>query len=298
MSQQITEAFKLAFGENFKHQAQQSVSRFQACVMLEPGIVGMAKSINRLGLRTAQKRLTRHADTPQNDQQHSTRWIDLFDWDDGDLLDDQDKIRLLVDPTSDYVKAMVNGLNRAKDDAVIGALLGNARASSGNGIGAGVATSSVALTAGQKIAVGGTGLTRAKLVQTRALFRRNEADEENGEEIFLGYHSTGLSDLLSDTTLTNSEYNTVLSLQNGTFSKGKLFGFTPVPSERFPKVGATRSIAAWAKSGVVLGLGKETESRVAEDPSKSFAVRIYARMSIGSVRVEEEKVVQIDCNDP
>jgi hypothetical protein len=288
MSQFITEAFVQQFADNFRHVAQQAVSRFERCVTPEPNIKGTSKSINRLGQRTAQRRTSRHGDTPINDQPHSTRYVDLFDWEDGDMLDDQDKIRMLVDPKSDYVIAMRNSLNRAKDDVIIGAALGSARSSTGN----------IALTAGQKIAVGGTGLTRAKLVSARALFRKNEADEENGEELFLAYGSTQLSDLLSDTTLTNSEYNTVLSLQNGTFRDGKLFGFTPIPSERLPKSGATRSIMAWAKTGITLGTGQDIFTRVGEDPGKGFNVRIYAKMSIGAVRVEEEKVVQIDCNDP
>jgi hypothetical protein len=288
MSQQITEAFVQEFAANFLHVAQQQTSRFEGAVMVESGIVGTSKSINRLGQRAAQRRLNRHSDTPLNDQPHSTRFVDLFDWEDGDMIDDQDKIRMLADPNSDYVKAMVASLNRAKDDVLIGAWGGNARATSGN----------IALTAGQKVAVGGTGLTRAKVVAARVLFRRNEADEENGEELFLGIHATGLSDLLSDTSLTNSEYNTVLSMQSGAIKEGKLFGFTCIPSERFIKTGATRMVYAWAKSGTTLGIGADIVSKVGEDPGKAFNVRVYAKMSLGAVRVEEEKVVEIACNDP
>lgn len=288
MSNQITEAFVQAFHNGFIHVAQQMPSRFEGCVMLEPNIVGESKSINRLGQRTAQQVTSRHADTPINDQPHSTRYIDLADWDDGDMLDDQDKIRLLADPGNDYVKAMVAGLNRKKDDVIIAAMGGSARQKTGG---------NAALPSGQKIAVGGTGLTRAKLVAARKLFRQNEADEENGEELFLGYSSTALSDLLTDTSLTNSEYNTVLSLQNGTFKQGKLFGFTPVPSERFVKVSTTRFLYAWAKSGVKLGIGKDIVTKVGEDPGKKWNVRYYAKMSLGAVRVEEEKVVEIACTE-
>lgn len=288
MSNQVTEAFVQQFADNFMHVAQQKMSRFEGCVSVEPNIVGTSKSINRLGQRAAQRRLARHGDTPINDQPHSTRYIDLFDWEDGDMLDDQDKIRMLVDPKSDYVQAMVASLNRAKDDVIIGALGGTARASTG----------SISFLAANQIAVGGTGLTRAKLVQARALFRKNEADAEAGEELYLGYHSTGLSDLLTDTSLTNSEYNTVLSLQNGSLKYGELFGFKCVPSERFIKTSSTRKIYAWAKSGVALGVGSEIVSRVGEDPGKGFNVRVYAKMSLGAVRIEEEKVVEIACNDP
>lgn len=191
MSQQITEAFVQQFADNFKHVAQQKMSRFESAVTIEPNIVGMSKSVNRLGQRTAQRRTQRHGDTPINDQPHSTRFVDLYDWEDGDMVDDQDKIRMLVDPTSDYVQAMVAGMNRAKDDVIVSAFGGSARSS---------ATGSVILPASQKIAVGGTGLTKAKIIQAKKIFRLNEADEEAGEELYMGYHANALVDILADTT--------------------------------------------------------------------------------------------------
>lgn len=282
MSNQITEAFRQAFGDNFMHVAQQKMSRLESCVTIEAGIAGMSKSINRLGQRSAQRRLTRHGDTPLNDQPHSTRFVDLYDWEDGDMVDDQDKVRTLIDPTSDYVNAMVAGMNRAKDDIIIAAINGNSRSSTGN----------IALPSAQKILVGGTGLTKAKIIQTKKIFRTNEADEEAGEDLYFGYSATALSDVLTDTQLTSADYLAVQMLQNGTM-KGRWMGFTWVPSERFAKVSTTRFLQAWAKSGVVLGKGQDVTTRVGEDPGKGFNVRIYAKQSLGAVRVEEEKVVEV-----
>ena len=284
MSFQITEAFVQQFADNFKHLAQQNSSRFEGAVTVEPSIVGMSKSINRLGQRTAQRRLTRHGDTPINDQPHSTRYVDLFDWEDGDMLDDQDKIRMLVDPSSDYVKAMVQSLSRAKDDVIITALGGTARASTGT----------IALPSGQKIAVGGAGLTKPKIIQARALFRKAEADEENGEELYFAYGNKQMQDILADTTLTSADFMAVQMLQEGKVGV-KWMGFNWVPSERLPVAAATRSCYAWAKSGVVLGVGENIVTRVGEDPGKGFNARIYAKMSLGAVRVEEEKVVEVAC---
>lgn len=287
MSQFITEGFVQAFADNFMHVAQQKTSRLESCVSIESGIKGMSKSVNRLGQRTAQRRTARHSDTPINDQPHSTRFIDLYDWEDGDMLDDQDKIRMLVDPTSEYVTAMVASLNRSKDDVIVSSLGGNARSTSGN----------IALPASQKIAVGGTGLTKAKLFQARALFRRNECDDEAGEELFMLYHATAISDILADTQLTSSDFTAVQMLQNGSLT-GKWMGFTWIPTERVPKVATTRFTYAFAKSGVKLGVGEEIMTRIGEDPGKGFNVRLYAKMSLGSCRIEEEKVVEIACNDP
>ena len=282
MSQQITEAFVQQFADNFRHLAQQMTSRFETRVSIEPNIVGMSKSVNRLGQRTAQRRTQRHADTPINDQPHSTRFVDLFDWDDGDMIDDQDKIRMLVDPTSDYVKAMVAALNRAKDDVIIASMGGNSRSTTGN----------VILPVAQKIVVGGTGLTKAKIIQARKLFRRNEADNHNGEELFITYTAAAAADILADATLTSADYMAGKFLQEGDV-EGKWMGFTWIPSERTPYDGATRRLYAWAKSGVTLGKGADITTKVGEDPGKGFNVRIYGKQSIGAVRTEEEKVVEI-----
>ena len=282
MSQQITEAFVQQFADNFRHLAQQMTSRFETRVSIEPNIVGMSKSVNRLGQRTAQRRTQRHADTPINDQPHSTRFVDLFDWDDGDMIDDQDKIRMLVDPTSDYVKAMVAALNRAKDDVIIASMGGNSRSTTGN----------VILPVAQKIVVGGTGLTKAKIIQARKLFRRNEADNHNGEELFITYTAAAAADILADATLTSADYMAGKFLQEGDV-EGKWMGFTWIPSERTPYDGAIRRLYAWAKSGVTLGKGADITTKVGEDPGKGFNVRIYAKQSIGAVRTEEEKVVEI-----
>lgn len=284
MSQFITEAFVQQFADNFLQVAQQKLSRFETLVKVESDIVGVSKSVNRLGQRTAQRRLVRHSDTPLNDQPHSTRFVDLFDWEDGDMIDDQDKVRMLVDPKSDYVQAMVQGLNRAKDDVIIAAALGNARATSGN----------VALIAGQKIANGGTGMTKAKIIQTKQLFRQNEADEYTGEELYMAYGSKQLNDVLSDTTLTNQDFVQLRLLQEGNINT-KWAGFTWIPTERLPIAGGIRSCFAWAKSGITFGQGENIMTRVGEDPGKGFNVRVYAKMTIGAVRTEEEKIVQVDC---
>jgi hypothetical protein len=288
MSNQVTEAFVQQFDTTFRHLAQQMQSRLRGLVRVETGIVGESKSINRLGKRNMQRRTTRHGDTPINEQPHSTRYIDLYDYEDGDMVDSQDKLRMLVDPTSDYLRSMVAAANRAQDVEIITCLGGGSRSKTGGVI---------ALPSTQKIAVGGTGLTKAKIIQTKKMFRANEADEENGEELSITFSSTALSDVLSDATLTSADFLAGQMLQSGTL-KGKWMGFNWVPTELCPKVSTTRFLYAWAKSGVALGIGQDVTHKVGEDPGKGFNNRVYIKESIGAVRVEEEKVVEIACNDP
>ena len=287
MSFQVTEAFVTQFSANFYHLSQQMESRLESKVVVESGIVGESKKMNRIGATAAQKKTTRHGDTPLIETPHSTRYVDLDDYEWADLVDDMDKKKMLADPASDYLKAGVAAMNRSKDDVIIAAMNGSARSSSG----------SVALPAAQKVAHGSAVLTKAKLITARKNFRVNECDGENGEELYIAYSADQLEDLLTDTTMTDTQYNTVLSMMSGDIPKGqKLFGFGVVPTERITNDGTSDLVLAWAKSGVALGIGKEITTRLTERADKSYAMQPYACMSLGAVRIEDAKVMQIACN--
>jgi len=287
MSFQVTEAFVTQFSANFYHLSQQMESRFESKVVVESGIVGESKKMNRIGATAAQRKTTRHGDTPLIETPHSTRYVDLDDYEWADLVDDMDKKKMLADPASDYLKAGVAAMNRAKDDVIIAAMNGSARSSSG----------SVALPAAQKIVHGSAVLTKAKLITARKNYRANECDGENGEDIYIAYSADQLEDLLSDTSLTDTQYNTVMSMMGGDIPKGqKLFGFSVVPSERITNDGTSDLVLTWAKSGVALGVGKEITTRLTERADKSYAMQPYACMSLGAVRIEDAKVMQIACN--
>ena len=287
MSFQVTEAFVTQFSANFYHLSQQMESRFESKVVVESGIVGESKKMNRIGATAAQKKTTRHGDTPLIETPHSTRYVDLDDYEWADLVDDMDKKKMLSDPASDYLKAGVAAMNRSKDDVIIAAMNGSARSSSG----------SVALPAAQKVAHGSAVLTKAKLITARKNFRTNECDGENGEELYIAYSADQLEDLLTDTTMTDTQYNTVMSMMSGDIPKGqKLFGFGVVPTERITNDGTSDLVLAWAKSGVALGIGKEITTRLTERADKSYAMQPYACMSLGAVRIEDAKVMQLACN--
>lgn len=284
MSFQVTEAFVQQFSANFVHLAQQETSRLGSRVRVESGIVGESKKINRIGATAAQRKTTRHGDTPLIETPHSTRWIDLDDYEWADLVDQLDKKKMLASPDSEYLKAGVAAMNRSKDRVIYDAARGAARTSSGT----------TALPSAQKIAHGSTGLTKAKIIQAKKIFRGNEADEENGEQLYFTYTDVALEDVLGDTTLTSSDYLAVQMLQSGS-AKGRWMGFEWVPYQNVATgdAGATYYLEAWAKSGVALGVGAEIMTRLTERADKSYALQPYACMSIGAVRIDDAKVVEI-----
>ena len=296
MSNQITEAFRQQFADNFMHVAQQTESVLERAVTVVPNIQGASKSINRLGKRTAQRRTVRHGDTPINEQAHSTRYIDLYDWEDGDMIDDLDLVRTLIDPKSDYVRGMISGLNRAKDAVIIAAL--GAAARSGASTNASMAAANRELT--------NAVLNKAKLIAAREYFRANDCDEETGEELYMVIGSSALGNLLTDSTLSTAEYNTIADWHAGNIKTGKVMGFNLIHTNLVPACTTTtgpggtgvypatgKCVYAFAKSGVALGIGKDKTITVGVDPSRGFNTRVYAKMALGAVRIEEEKVYEI-----
>jgi hypothetical protein len=102
--------------------------------------------------------------------------------------------------------------------------------------------------------------------------------------------------LLGSTKATNYDYNTVKALANGDIDTYLGFKFHWLPSDRFT-VDATDTgcyqCVAYHKSASLLSSGIDLKTRLAEESSKNFAVRVWARQMIGSVRLQGPGVVPI-----
>ena len=125
MSSQVTTAFVQQYSANVQMLSQQMGSRLRDAVRIE-NVVGKNAFIDQIGKATAQLRTSRHADTPQLDTPHARRRLSLASYEYADLIDDQDKVRMLIDPTSFYAQAAAAAMGRAMDDVIITAALGTA----------------------------------------------------------------------------------------------------------------------------------------------------------------------------
>lgn len=307
MSQQITEAFVKQFEANLFHLSQQKGSRLRGAVRVESQ-VGKSKFFERLGAVVAQKKTSRHSDTPLIDTPHSRRRVTLVDYEHADLIDDADKRRLLIDPAGDYALAFQNAFGRAMDDEIIAAMHGNAFSGEEG-------TTTVALPNSQKLASvsGGSGarLNVEALRRAKKIFDQNEVDESIKR--WIAPNAEQMESLLSETETTSSDFNTVKALVRGELDT--FMGFTFIRSERNlnrsgalsfnETTGAVGSgsgdadlydqIPAWASDGIVLSIGADMMTRMSERADKSHSLQVFAQMGIGATRLEEEKVVQILC---
>jgi hypothetical protein len=285
VSNTITNAFVQQWDDTIRLQAQQKVSRLEAAATSRGEITGSSFTANRIApLSNTPQKVVRHQDTVWDEVTHSTRVALMQDFYQALPVDRNDVPKVLVNPTSGtYMSSLLAAWNRRKDNLIYNALIGNATDNAG---------ALIALTSGQKIANGGTGFTKAKIIQARALFRKNEADENNDEQLFCIYNYRAMQDVMSDTQLTSADFLSVQMLQNGDVGR-KWLGVNWVPFEGITLNGSIFQLCMWAKSGVHVGQGfVEGKSQTRGDKQDTMQVSMAG--SYAAVRVEEEKVVQID----
>ena len=285
MSSQITTAFVQQYSNNVQMLSQQKGSLLRNSVDAET-IVGKHAFFEQVGSAVAQKRVSRHSDTPQIDTPHARR-VSMVDYEYADLIDKQDQVRTLIDPTSSYAQAAAFALGRAMDDEIITAISGTAFSGE-------TGSTSVVLPAGQKITESGTdGLTIAKLRNAKEKFDSASVDPSIPRYIVVGPKQ--ISDLLGTTQVTSSDFNTVKALANGEITS--FLGFNFITSNRLSIASSKRLCLAFAMDGIKLALGQDIMTRIDERSDKGYATQVYVCMTMGATRMEEEKVVTIEAHE-
>ena len=286
MSSQITTAFVNQFSANVTMLSQQMGSLLRNTVDVET-INGEKAFFDQVGSAAAVQRTTRNSDTPLMETPHQRRVVSLKDFEYADLVDDQDKIRMLIDPTSTYARAAAAAMGRAMDDEIIAAF--NATALTGK-----TGATSTALPASQQIAHGSAGLTIAKLVEAKQ--KLDEQSVDPSIRRYIACSPKQISDLLNNTTVTSADFNTVRALATGQISE--FVGFTFIVSNRLKVDGSSnRLVYAWAQDGIKMALGKEPTASIEERADKSYSTQVYYCSSFAATRMEEVKVVEIACQE-
>lgn len=288
MSNQITTAFVDEFKSGIDLLLQAKGSMIRPFVRIETQNSEEA-FYDRIGATAAVKRTTRHGDTPLIETPHDRRSVRMEDFEWADLIDDQDKIRLLNDPTNAYSMNAAFALGRSMDDVIIEAAFGTARTGRN---GTGTATFSSEST---EIAAGGTGLTIAKLRSAKETL--DEAENAMEDPRYIVHTAAQMTDLLETTEVTSSDFNTVRALVAGNVDSFMGFKFVRVNSARLPVTGTVREVLCYARSGMLLALGQDSTGRISERDDKSYSTQVYYSMTIGAVRMQGGQVLRILCDE-
>jgi len=307
MSFEVTEHFVKQYSANVVHLSQQKGSRLLDKTRVEQ-ITGKEAYFDRIGAVAAVKKTSRHSDTPQLDTPHSRRKVVLTDYQWADLIDNEDKLRMLNDPTSDYAQAAAWAMGRSIDDEIIEAGMGTAYAGEEGG-------TPIAFPNARRIHSVASGALAAlnieALLHSQRLF--DDADVDEDIPRFHAISSAQKQSLLSTTEIKSSDYNTVKALVQGQIDT--FMGFKFIRTNRQPKdiagtakfslttgvydssggtaaTGSHMSLA-WAQGALLTGIGQSPLGKISERADKSYSNQVYMRMSLGAVRMEEATTVLV-----
>jgi hypothetical protein len=309
----IDTAFVNQYGKTLDLVAETKGGKFTG-MSLEDTVTGEDAYYDQLGsvFATAVVDSGSDTDSPSDSISHLRRKLDLTNYEVGLLLDRFDKVQTLINPESEYVMRQVSSLMRKKDIEFIKGALGTA--STGKA-GAGTAD----LASDNKILQANAGLTIDKIREARAILQKNGVDLDDPlNEAYLAVTPTQIEDLLGAEKATSADFMNVKALVSGAIDT--FYGFKIVVSNLLPFVNSADNVAnlnwsasdvpsvsasddnvranfAWVKSGIRTGVGINIETDIAKRADKRFNYYAYSAMRCGSVRMEEEKVVQIQVSE-
>lgn len=317
MSFQVNTAFVQQYSTNVAMLLQQQGSKLRDAVNTYKFLGKAASVVEQFGAVSPVRNQSRHSDTPLISTPHDKRWAYPNDYDWADLVDSQDKLRMLIDPTSSYAQAGAMALGRAIDDEIISAFFNanntgeNGTTSTGTLYAFGSNSQSVAATVGASAA---TGLNIAKLRRAKRILMEGLVDVDN-DQLFAVISARQHDDLLNEAQAISLDYNTKPVLVDGRIRS--FMGINFIVSERIPgasgfntainpaistgssdgtyTTGSRWMVPVFAKSGVALGMWNDIQTSIDRRPDKRNSYQVYCTGTFGATRVEEKRCAIINC---
>lgn len=279
MASTIPVAFVNSYRSNVTMLYQQKASVLRDVGRVEAP-TGEAHFFERLAPHDMLQRTARHSEQDVQDADHTRRMVIMNEWYTNQYIDKEDKLRMLIDPQGPYTMNASAAAGRKIDSVVYSAIRGNAY--SGH-----AGATPVALPSGQKIAHGGAGLTKAKVLEAHRKLTFSEVPQDGRYFI---YNAFGLEDLLNVTEVTSADYSGVKALTTGEL--GAFMGFKWIVYNFAAESSVYYSVACHRDAvGIVIPM--EPTIEIDRLPTKHYLTQVYLELSLGATRILEEGVVEI-----
>ena len=288
MAVTIDSVFIEEFTGNLISLSQQRPSLLRPYVM-EVAATGEGYNWDRIGPLSTAAKTTRQTATPVADTPFSRRKSIPQTQAVGDVVENAEIVQMLPDPKSAIAAEMAYAMNRAYDDEIISAAVGASRDGDGG---------SVSFVAGQALGDGSADLSFDLITQVSELFMENNIDPDVPKIWVIG--PAQARQLLKISEVNNIDTNAVRPLVAG--KPVHFMGFDWAVTTRLQagaSVTGDGSNLTFAMTHDAIGLqvNQSMLARVSEDPSISYAWRVYAEATFGAIRVEDEKLVKIDIDN-
>jgi hypothetical protein len=270
------------FETNLRHVAQQETTKLLPWVQVR-GEESEDHNWEKLGSSDAAVKTTRLQATPVADTVWGRRVSVSQTWDNGESTEQEDPVQMIIDPNSNLVMSLGYSMRRARDDVIIAAATADALEGDG---------STTAFTAGQTVDDYTNPISFDLITAVQEIFMDNDIDPSIPKVAVVG--PTQVRKLMQLTENTSSDYVRIQQLQQYGMAPNWL-GFDWISSTRLlhpTAPGTDIDCLFMTRRAIGMNIPKDITAKVAEDPSISFAWRLYCFAVMGAVRVEDLQIVR------
>jgi hypothetical protein len=279
MSISLSNAFVTLFDAEVK-QAYQGKAMLVPAVRQRRGVEGSTVKFPKVGRGVATVRVPQTDVTPLN-VGFSSVTLTLADFNAAEYSDIFSQAKVNFDERQELVQVVAGAMGRRQDQMILDALDG----------------SSTSLTVANSIGGATTNMNIAKLREAKRLLDKGNVPPD-GRHIII--HANGLSNLLSETSVTSSDFNSVKALVQGEINT--YLGFTfHVLGDRseggLPIDGSLdRTCYAFHKDAVGYGEGiaMRTEINYIAEKTSWLVNEVF---SAGAIAIDDEGIVKLTCRE-
>ena len=279
MSISLSNAFVTLFDAEVK-QAYQGMAKLVPAVRQRRGVEGSTVKFPKVGKGVATIRVPQTDVTPLN-VGFSSVTLTLADYNAAEYSDIFSSQKVNFDERQELVQVVANAMGRRQDQMILDAL----------------AASSTSLTVSNDIGGTDSNMNITKLREAKRLMDKNNVPPD-GRNIII--HANGLANLLSETSVTSSDFNSVKALVQGELNTylGFTFHVLGDRSEGGLAIDASldRSCFAFHKDAVGYGEGiaMRTEINYVAEKTSWLVNEIF---SAGAIAIDDEGIVKITCRE-
>ena len=279
MSISLSNAFVTLFDAEVK-QAYQGMAKLVPAVRQRRGVEGSTVKFPKVGKGVATIRVPQTDVTPLN-VGFSSVTLTLADYNAAEYSDIFSSQKVNFDERQELVQVVANAMGRRQDQMILDAL----------------AASSTSLTVSNDIGGSDSNMNITKLREAKRLMDKNNVPPD-GRNIII--HANGLANLLSETSVTSSDFNSVKALVQGELNTylGFTFHVLGDRSEGGLAIDGSldRSCFAFHKDAVGYGEGiaMRTEINYVAEKTSWLVNEIF---SAGAIAIDDEGIVKITCRE-
>ncbi len=275
----LSNAFVTLFDAEVK-QAYQGKAMLVGAVRARRGVEGSVVKFPKVGKGTATLRVPQTDVTPIN-ANFSQVTLTLQDWNAAEYSDIFSQAKVNFDERQELVQVVAAAVGRRQDQMIIDALV----------------NSSTGLTVANSIGGANTNLNLAKLRDAKRLLDKSNVPPENRHIVI---HANSLSNLLSETSVTSSDFNSVKALVQGELNTflGFMFHVLGDRSEGGLPIDGSNDRKVFAFHGQAIGYGEgiamRTEINYIPEKTSWLVNEVF---SANAVAIDAEGIVQITCRE-